>query len=111
MMGRSHLVLAGAAYAALTIRPLDTPVGALTAPVLGGLTTDPWGTILVSLAIAAACGLAPDIDKRSSWAARSLGFPTRVLSWGIEHSFGHRGAFHSLLAAVLAYFLGDLLGG
>jgi membrane-bound metal-dependent hydrolase YbcI (DUF457 family) len=111
MMGRSHLVLAGAAYAALTIHPLDTPVGTLAAPVLGGLTTDPWATILASLLVAAACGLAPDIDKRSSWAARSLGLPTRALSWGIEHSFGHRGAFHSLLAAVLAYVLGNLAGG
>jgi membrane-bound metal-dependent hydrolase YbcI (DUF457 family) len=110
MMGRSHLVLAGAAYAALALRPLETPFGTLAAPVLGGLTTDERMAVLGSLLIAAACGLAPDIDKRGSWASRSLGIPTRALSWGIEHSFGHRGGFHSLLALVLAYFLGDLLG-
>jgi inner membrane protein len=111
MMGRSHLVLAGAAYAALAVRPLDTPAGTLTAPVLGGLATDQWSAVLLSFLVAAACGLAPDIDKAGSTASRSLGLPTRVLSWGIERSFGHRGGFHSLLALALAYVLGDLVGG
>lgn len=110
MMGRSHLTLAGAAYAALTLRPIETPYGTLTAPLLGGLTTDQSANLLLSILIAAACGLAPDIDKAGSTASRSLGIPTRVLSWGIERSFGHRGGFHSLLAMVLAYYLGDLLG-
>jgi len=110
-MGRSHLVLAGAAYAALYLRPLDTPFGTLAAPVLDGFTTDPRFAVITSLAIAAACGLAPDIDKRGSWASRSLGLPTRWLSWGIEHSFGHRGGFHSLLGLIAAYLLGNLLGG
>ena len=111
MMGRSHLVLAGAAYAALTLRPIETPYGTLAAPALGGLTTDQSANLLLSLLIAAACGLAPDIDKAGSTASRSLGLPTRVLSWGIERSFGHRGGFHSLLAMVLAFLLGDLVGG
>jgi inner membrane protein len=111
MMGRSHLVLAGAAYAALALRPLATPYGTFSAPVLGGLTTDPPGILLASFLIAAACGLAPDIDKAGSTASRSLGLPTRVLSWGIERSFGHRGGFHSLLALILAYIVGDLAGG
>ena len=110
MMGRSHLVLAGAAYTALWLRPLETPWGALAAPVLGGLTADEPMAVLGSLLIAAGCGLAPDIDKRGSWASRSLGVPTRLLSWGIERSFGHRGGFHSLLATALAYVLGNLLG-
>jgi membrane-bound metal-dependent hydrolase YbcI (DUF457 family) len=111
MMGRSHLVLAGAAYVALSMRQLETPFGTLTAPLLGGLTTDERASLLLSIVVATACGLAPDIDKRGSSAARSLGIPTRVLSWGIERSFGHRGGFHSLLAAVLAYLVGELLGG
>ena len=111
MMGRSHLVLAGAAYAALTLRPIETPYGTLVAPLLGGLTDDQAANLLLSGLIAAACGLAPDIDKAGSTASRSLGLPTRVLSWGIERSFGHRGGFHSLLALVLAYYLGDLAGG
>jgi membrane-bound metal-dependent hydrolase YbcI (DUF457 family) len=111
MLGRSHLVLAGAAYVALTLRPIETPYRTLTAPLLDGLTTDQSANLLVSFLIAAGCGLAPDIDKAGSTASRSLGIPTRVLSWGIERSFGHRGGFHSLLAAVLAYLLGDLVGG
>jgi len=111
MMGRSHLVLAGAAYAALTLRPLETQYGTLAAPLLGGLTTDQAANLFLSGLIAAGCGLAPDIDKAGSTASRSLGLPTRVLSWGIERSFGHRGGFHSLLALVLAYYVGDLAGG
>jgi membrane-bound metal-dependent hydrolase YbcI (DUF457 family) len=111
MMGRSHVVLAGAAYTALAMRPLETPFGVLPAPLLGGLTDDQAANLVLSLVVAAACGLAPDIDKGGSTASRSLGIPTRVLSWGIERSFGHRGGFHSLLAAALAYLVGDLLGG
>jgi membrane-bound metal-dependent hydrolase YbcI (DUF457 family) len=112
MMGRSHVVLAGACYAALATRPLDTPFGTLTAPVLGGGPI-PSGldAVALSLVVAAACGLAPDIDKAGSTAARSLGLPTRVLSWGIERTFGHRGGFHSLLGLGLGYLLDDLLGG
>jgi inner membrane protein len=111
MLGRSHFVLAGAGYAALTLRPLETSYGTLAAPLLGGLTEDQAANLLLSLLIAAASGLAPDIDKVGSTASRSLGIPTRVLSWGIERSFGHRGGFHSLLALVLAYYAGDLAGG
>ena len=111
MMGRSHVVLAGAAYAALAARPFETPFGTFEAPVLGGLSADPWASLLVSCLVAACCGLGPDIDKGGSTASRSLGLPTRVLSWGIEHSFGHRGGFHSLLATLGAYLLGNLLGG
>jgi len=110
MMGRSHLVLAGAAYAALTVRPLETPYGTLAAPLLGGLTEDWAANLILSLLIAAGCGLAPDIDKVGSTASRSLGVVTRTLSWGIERSFGHRGGFHSLLAMALAYVVGDLVG-
>ena len=110
MLGRSHLTLAGAAYVALTLRPLETPSGTLAAPLLGGLTTDQSANLLASFLVAAACGLAPDIDKAGSTASRSLGVPTRVLSWGIERSFGHRGGFHSLLALALAYVVGNLAG-
>jgi len=110
MLGRSHFVLAGAAYAALTLRPIESPLGTLVAPQLGGLTSDQAASVLLSLILAAAFGLAPDIDKAGSSASRSLGIPTRVLSWGIERSFGHRGGFHSLLAMVLAYLVGDLVG-
>ena len=111
MMGRSHLVLAGATYAALAARPLETPLGTLVAPLLGGpLIEDSQTAFVASLAVAAACGLAPDIDKVGSTASRSLGLVTRVLSWGIERSFGHRGGFHSLLGIAVGFFLGELVG-
>src|SRR5215216_6550969 len=112
MMGHSHVLLAGAGYAALAARPLDTPFGTLSAPVLGGGSI-PGGVdaLGIGLVVAAACGLAPDIDKAGSTAARSLGLATRVLSWGIERTFGHRGGFHSLLGVCLGYVVGNLLGG
>ncbi len=112
MMGRSHLLLAGAGYAALAVRPFDTPLGVLAAPVLGGgpIPAGP-AAFALSLGVAAVCGLAPDIDKAGSTAARSLGLVTRVLCWGIERGFGHRGGFHSLLGVAFGFFLGDLLGG
>jgi membrane-bound metal-dependent hydrolase YbcI (DUF457 family) len=112
MMGRSHLLLAGAGYAALAARPLDTPLGTLTAPVLGGgPIPDGQAALGLSLAIATVCGLAPDVDKAGSTVARSCGILTRVLCWGIERSFGHRGGFHSLLGVALGFLLGELLGG
>ena len=109
-MGRNHLLLAGAGYAALAARPLETPFGTLVAPVLGGAVPDGVDAFALSLLVAAACGLAPDIDKAGSTASRSLGVVTRVLSWGIERSFGHRGGFHSLLGVGLGFVAGDLLG-
>jgi inner membrane protein len=112
MLGRNHLLLAGAAYTALAVRPLETPLGTLAAPVLSGdLIPDQWTALAISLAVAAACGLAPDIDKAGSTPARSLGIITRVLCWGIERSLGHRGALHSLVGALLGFLVGNLLGG
>ena len=111
MMGRSHLLLAGAAWAALTVRPLETPFGTFTAPILAGsLIDDRPSALVLSLAVAALCGLAPDIDKAGSTASRSLGFVTRVLSWGIERGFGHRKGFHSLVGVALGFLVGELLG-
>ena len=108
MMGRSHFLLAGAAWAALAIRPIETPVGTLSAPVLRGpLIQDEPAGLLLSLLVAAACGLAPDLDKAGSTAARSLGIVTRVLSWGIERGFGHRKAFHSLVGVALGFLAGE----
>ena len=61
MRRRSHVVLAGAAYAALTDRPVETPLGTLMPPILAGLTTSPSMVQALGLFIAAACGLAPDL--------------------------------------------------
>ena len=112
MMGHSHFLLAGGAYAALAVRPFETPLGTLAAPVLrGAWIEDQPAALLLSLGVAAVCGLAPDLDKAGSTAARSLGFVTRVLSWGIERGFGHRKGFHSLVGVALGFLLGELLGG
>jgi membrane-bound metal-dependent hydrolase YbcI (DUF457 family) len=112
MMGRSHLLLAGGAYAALALRPLETPFGTLRAPLLSGeALVDPAAAFALSLGLAAACGLAPDLDKAGSTAARSFGLASRLLAWGLERSFGHRGGLHSLLGVALGYLAGDLLGG
>jgi membrane-bound metal-dependent hydrolase YbcI (DUF457 family) len=111
MMGRSHLLLAGGAYAALALRPLETPLGTLRAPLLSGAAlAEPAAAFALSLGLAAACGLAPDLDKAGSTAARSFGLPSRLLAWGLERSFGHRGGLHSLTGLALGYLAGDLLG-
>lgn len=111
MLGRSHLLLAGAAYAALAVRPLETPLGRVTAPVLGGPSiSDGPSALALSCAVAALCGLGPDLDKAGSTAARSLGVITRVLSWGIERGLGHRKAFHSLVGIALGFLVGELVG-
>jgi membrane-bound metal-dependent hydrolase YbcI (DUF457 family) len=111
MLGRSHFMLAGASYAAIVARPLETPFGTLTAPVLsGGPIPVGMDAVVLSVIIAAVCGLAPDIDKHGSTAARSFGPLTGLLSWGIERTFGHRGGFHSLLGVALGYVVGEALG-
>ena len=66
--------------------------------------------LCASFLLAVSCGLATDIIKAGSTASRSFDLPTRVLSWGIERSFGHRGGFHSLLGLGLAYVVGELVG-
>jgi inner membrane protein len=111
MMGRSHLLLAGASYAALAFHPLETPLGRLTLPVLSGGPIHAGALALaLSVGVAAACGLAPDLDKVGSTAARSCGPYTGVLAWCLERSFGHRGALHSLLAVAVAFLIGSSLG-
>jgi membrane-bound metal-dependent hydrolase YbcI (DUF457 family) len=111
MMGRSHLLLAAAGYLALAARPLDTPIGTLTAPILSGPSVPEEVVAFgLSLGVATVCGLAPDVDKAGSTAARSFGILTRLLCWGIERTFGHRGGFHSLLGVGVGYVLGNLLG-
>jgi hypothetical protein len=59
MMGRSHILLPGASYAALAARPLDTPFGTLTATASAPVGIGPPPrTGAVSLVVATACSLA-----------------------------------------------------
>lgn len=104
MKGRSHILVTGAAYAALALHPLATPFGALAAPRLLAAPGPP-GTIeiLVGGLAASFVGLLPDVDKAGSKAARLGGRPTRVLAWVLQLVLGHRGALHSLSALVLLW--------
>ena len=76
MMAGSHVALGAAAWI-------------VAAPRLGLPAIDP-----VSLALAVAGALLPDIDHPHSWTGRR----TRPLSSVIAAVLGHRGATHSLLA-------------
>src|SRR5579884_1364846 len=110
MTGRSHLLLTGAAYAALALHPIQTPLGTLAAPsILPGAVTQLPGVLAGSLG-AAFVGLLPDVDKSGSKAARLGGWPTRVFAWFVQLFLGHRGALHSLPALLLVWWLGTQLG-
>jgi len=110
MLGRSHVLLAAAGYAALRFRPLPPPLEGLIAPL-------PTGTALQNPSVAFGAGLVlvvvgsllPDFDRAGSTIARTGGLPSRAVAWIVEHSFGHRGPLHSALAVVLVFMLGQAL--
>jgi len=109
MMGRSHALLAAAAYLALAQHSL----GRVAAPRLGMPGSD---LDLEPLSLAASCalvvvgGLAPDLDTPRSTLARMGRLPLRLASWLIRLTVGHRGPLHSLVAAAVVWQLGDALG-
>ena len=113
MMGRSHVLLGAACYLALWRHAVATPLGLLAAPVLGGPGLDGAPELAVaglSLLVASASALGPDIDKRGSTLARAGGWATGVLAWGLEHTVHHRGPLHSLLALVAVVLVGNAAG-
>jgi membrane-bound metal-dependent hydrolase YbcI (DUF457 family) len=59
----------------------------------------------VGIIISGAASLLPDIDSPHSFAGRRI-WPISAL---IQHTAGHRGCFHSLLAAVIIYFFSIIL--
>jgi inner membrane protein len=59
----------------------------------------------VGIIISGASSLLPDIDSPHSFAGRRI-WPISAL---IQHTAGHRGCFHSLLAAVIIYFFSIIL--
>lgn len=112
MLGHSHLLIAAGVYTALALHPVATPMGIVSAPALnGGGVPDAAAGLLVGGLVATAAGLAPDLDRAGSTAARSGGLVTRLTAWGIQHALGHRGPFHSALAVVVAWVLGEAAGG
>jgi hypothetical protein len=85
MKGRSHLLLTGAAYAALSLHPLTTPLGTFAAPRLLASAATPSAVEILFGALAASfVGLLPDVDKSGSKAARLGGWPTRVFAWFVQ---------------------------
>ncbi len=77
MMARSHVVIGAAAW--ITVAPL--------------LHLPPWDPVTLGLAMAGS--LLPDIDHPKSW----VGQRSRPLSTLLAAIFGHRGMTHSLAAA------------
>jgi inner membrane protein len=110
MLGRSHVLLAAAAYTALVVRPLPAPFDALVAPVPSGAgIQNPAIAFGVGLLLVAAGSLCPDIDRAGSSIARVAGLPSRAIAWIVQRSFGHRGPLHSALAVALVLMLGQTL--
>src|ERR1700730_7283999 len=111
MLGRSHVLLAAAAYSALAIRPAPAQLNSFVALV-------PSGTVIKSPVVALGLGvllvavgsLAPDIDRAGSSIARVAGLPSRAMAWIVQHSLGHRGPLHSALAVALVFVFGEALG-
>src|SRR5579859_6438006 len=110
MLGRSHVLLAVAGYAALSFRPLPAPLEALIAPLpTGALVQNPAVAFAGSVVLVAIGSLLPDFDRAGSSIARIAGLPSRAMAWIVQHSFGHRGPLHSALAVALIFALGQSL--
>ncbi len=87
MMGRSHLVLAGAGYLTL----------AAAAPSAVGHL--PHAQVAAGAVCAAGASLLPDLDRPDSTIARALGPLSELLARIVSRlAGGHRGGTHSLLA-------------
>lgn len=133
VLGRSHVILASATWAAVWWRPLAindlqlvAPLAALPAvietlpdlpsPLVPDEIPD-LPLVLVTLAIVGLGALLPDLDhprgRLASWRPIPSRGHLRWFSWirplllpsmAIREQFGHRGALHSLLAALIAGF-------
>jgi inner membrane protein len=115
VLGRTHVVIGCVTWTAAWWRPIE---GGPLAPVV---TTGDAPRVLVTLAVVALGTLLPDLDHPGAWLAQlRLGRRGGVLHWvrpllipslALREEFGHRGALHSL-AAALVFCLGlEVLGG
>ena len=96
MMGGHHAISGTAAWMAL----------AGSAPVMGRVTgLDLWqldpAQVIAGAVVATGAALLPDIDHPSATISRSGGGFTKALTRTIGSVTGHRGATHTLLAAVV----------
>ena len=88
MMGRTHLVIGGAAWLALAASHTMPYYGA--AAIAGG-----WF-------LSALAALGPDLDQKQSMGSRLLGPITQGISWVVRAvSGGHRKLTHSLLGMAI----------
>lgn len=111
MKGRSHLLLTGAAYAALLVHPIATPLGSFAPPRLLPLSGSPGILELSATSLGVALvGLLPDVDRSGSKAARLGGLPTRFAAWIVQQVLGHRGLLHSLTALLIVWQVGGVGG-
>ena len=116
MLARSHVVIAGATWAAVWWRPVVVgrlgPVVAPLVPLVLPASAETAGRAALTLFCVAVGALLPDLDHPRAWLAqlrlarhgllrfiRPFALPSAVL----REEFGHRGGLHSLLAAVGVY--------
>lgn len=110
MMGRTHVLIAGASWLALYARPASD---VLAAPVLN-VADSATLNVPLTLAVVAFGALLPDLDHPHATISelRVLGIRAFAPIAYLAHAeFRHRGPLHSLLAAAGAFLLGVLLGG
>lgn len=119
LLARSHVIIAGATWAAAWWRPtMVGGVGPLDAPLVMLPAADVTGSVVATLLCVALGALLPDLDHPKAWLAqfrlarrgllrfiRPFAFPSAVL----REEFGHRGALHSLLAVLVLYLAAQAL--
>ena len=109
MLGHTHVLIAGATWAAVWWRPLAAGDLTLTAPLLA-LSADLTASIS-SLAAVGLGALLPDLDHPGALLARwkpagrggpfgikRLFMPLLIPSLAVRETLGHRGALHSVAA-------------
>jgi len=97
---QSHVAIGAMTWGAFAWRSPTT--------VVGSNETDPTAAALALILFAALGSFLPDLDHPGSAIARSS---SRAVSWGISKILGHRGALHSLLAAVGLYLVASSTTG
>jgi inner membrane protein len=113
VLARSHVAIATATWAAIWWRPIALgTIGILEAPLVAPPGAGTAGSALLTLGCVALGALLPDLDHPRAWLAQwSLGRhgllhlirPFALPSAVLREEFGHRGALHSLLAALVLF--------
>ena len=120
MLGHTHVLIAGATWAAVWWRPLTVGDVSLAAPLLT-LSADLPAPIS-SLAAVGLGALLPDLDhpgallarwkpagRGGPFGVRRLLMPLLIPSLAVREALGHRGALHSVAAGIMACVLVEIL--